>query len=519
MNHPPQGSFSYQQPGTSSYIQGAPPPTAHPLGRDEPHVRQPDGGAQQPGTSAFINAQPTAPPFPDRERHNPTPDNPRTLSPGHASRRESPDRARERDETIAYLLDQVAALRAEKGNNPERNWVDSRRNDVSLHGDRATVKGEVYEFSVCKDDPDWISLDRKIDPSHRLTMSSQKVLEVTEEIFDQKPVISKSRGLEKIFSASTEDWVPFHRIFEALQKTYLPLFSTFTSGCDVKNAEKEVHKELLGKNQIFLVKPSDTLGLMSPETYSEWARDEVINITSSERVLKLDFPLAVPSQLLENERSARREVVRLHTSFMLLSAAGHTRPEIGEAMSAISHTLLPCLYSMTKDWLYSKFKCRWAALQLQKKHPTICLLHSNPWNSLLFDMESAGTEETDWIKTHGWGKVLSINEKTAKVIKSNANNIDWQKGKVNPTKSSRFFQRPSAHRGGGSSSYSQGTPSSASGNRFRPYSSRGRDRFFHNSGSRTQGRIQAPHKSNSPGSQQTNKAPKTESKKNFFKKK
>ena len=51
----------------------------------------------------------------------------------------------------------------------------------------------------------------------------------------------------------------------------------------MKEAENKVHKELLGRNQLILIKPSDTLGLMSPETYSDWAQDEVISLTTGEQ--------------------------------------------------------------------------------------------------------------------------------------------------------------------------------------------------------------------------------------------
>ena len=305
-------------------------------------------------------------------------------------------------------------------------------------------------------------------------MSSRRVLEVTEDIFDHKPLKNdSSRGPDAVFSACTKDWVPYQRVFESLHNTYLPLLSSMskTTKNDLKEAENKIHKELLGRNQLLLIKPSDTLGLMSPETYNEWSQDEVINLTTSEQVLKLPFDLAVPRETLDAERTSRKEVVRLHTSFLLLAAASEAKPEVGEVMSAVSHTLLPCLYNRVKEWLNCKFKCRWAALQLQKNYPTFCLLQSNPWNARLFDMDSSGTEETDWIKTHGWSKILSLNEKTAKVIKSSAKNIDWEKHMVAPqSKSSRFFRRSFVPRERGSSSYIQGNPPATSGHRFKPYS-------------------------------------------------
>ena len=112
-------------------------------------------------------------------------------------------------------------------------------------------------------------------------------------------------------------------------------------------------------------------------------------MTASQRQLKLGFSLQVPTETLEAERQARKEVVRLHSSILLLAASAQAAPEIGEAMAAISHTLLPNLFNRTKEWLHCKFQCRYAALQLQKTHPGICFLQSNPWN-WTFHLRSLG---------------------------------------------------------------------------------------------------------------------------------
>ena len=221
-------------------------------------------------------------------------------------------------------------------------------------------------------------------------MSSKRVEEVAEEIFDQKPMPNPgSRGPSWLFSASMKDWVPYQRVFEALHNSYLPTLSTKAASGKFKEAEKDIHKELLGRNQMLLVKPSDSLGLMSAETYEKWALDKWIDLTASQRQLKLGFSLQVPTETLEAERQARKEVVRLHSSILLLAASAQAAPEIGEAMAAISHTLLPNLFNRTKEWLHCKFQCRYAALQLQKTHPGICFLQSNPWN-WTFHLRSLG---------------------------------------------------------------------------------------------------------------------------------
>ena len=134
-------------------------------------------------------------------------------------------------------------------------------------------------------------------------MSSKRVEEVAEEIFDQKPMPNPgSRGPSWLFSASMKDWVPYQRVFEALHNSYLPILSTKAASRKFKEAEKDIHKELLGRNQMLLVKPSDSLGLMSAETYEKWALDKWIDLTASQRQLKLGFSLQVPTETLETER-------------------------------------------------------------------------------------------------------------------------------------------------------------------------------------------------------------------------
>ena len=355
-----------------------------------------------------------------------------------------------KDKIIEYLLRKVTELGGDKDIAAQSSWINTRETEVVREGERATIDGSVYEFSVDESDPSWISLDTKVDPSQRLSLSSTKVEEAAEEIFGHKALPNREQGPPLKFTSRMEDWGPAQRIFKALHDSYMPLVSAKSSAGSTKNAEKQIHKELLGKNQLLYAQPSDFLGLMSAEEYQKWARDAEIDVLASQEGLKLPFELQVPQANLEAERRARRSVVRLHTCVIHLIATGQAVPDMFANMSAIAHTLLPDLYERTKAWLDCKYQCRAVALQMQKSHAAVCLLQSNPWNHRLFDVKSAGVGETDHMKTFGWGKTLGIDEKTARAIKSNSKCVDWSKGKINaPAPAFRPFRgfEPHAVRG------------------------------------------------------------------------
>ena len=375
-----------------------------------------------------------------------------------------------KDKIIEYLLRKVTELGGDKDIAAQSSWINTRETEVVREGERATIDGSVYEFLVDESDPSWISLDTKVDPSQRLSLSSTKVEEAAEEIFGHKALPNREQGPPLKFTSRMEDWGPAQRIFKALHDSYMPLVSAKSSAGSTKNAEKQIHKELLGKNQLLYAQPSDFLGLMSAEEYQKWARDAEIDVLASQEGLKLPFELQVPQANLEAERRARRSVVRLHTCVIHLIATGQAVPDMFANMSAIAHTLLPDLYERTKAWLDCKYQCRAVALQMQKSHAAVCLLQSNPWNHRLFDVKSAGVGETDHMKTFGWGKTLGIDEKTARAIKSNSKCVDWSKGKINaPAPAFRPFRGFRATRSKGNAhSQVRGSYSSA-GPRFKPY--------------------------------------------------
>ena len=317
-------------------------------------------------------------------------------------------------------------------------WLDTETDKVTFDGERVTYDGLVYSYTRSDEEPHMILLGKPIQASEALSAKTELVVESIKKLFNSSTVEKSGAASRKVIHAPVDTLAVANRVFKELHLTYTKMLTSFHNGRTASShMDTGLHKEFSSKKCPVLVYPKTPIGLMSPEQFESWAKDEPINLRGTDLTSRIHFEVTCPKNKLDDERMARMELLKLHHLMVEINQYKVTNPSMGDLMASWISQISPHLYSATKRWMYAKFLIRKIVLQVQRNIVATALMESSPWMGTLFDFEGCRYQVTNRIQEQGWAPALGITERVAKLVAKRPQILDLRNNKINMTKSHR----------------------------------------------------------------------------------
>ena len=175
---------------------------------------------------------------------------------------------------------------------------------------------------------------------------------------------------------------------------------------DIKQATERVPNDLF--KTISMANFSEGWSF-STHSYSEWAKDEVLNVEEVSMALDLTYTAEVSSTVLKGELTARNELINFISGLRLLelfSASIEDKPK-SLALIAISQHFLPTLKNLVINWMAAKMLVRKKVLKNSTKSAAKQLLKSSLWDKGIFptdvinDLKEKGSQRSIFSMVYG----------------------------------------------------------------------------------------------------------------------